>query len=620
MSLAQALATAVTGIRTTQTGLALVAGNVANAETPGYIRKTVLQVETGAGAYGVGVRTTGINRVLDTYLQSQFRTESGGGGYATLRSQYYQRLQVIYGNPGADGGIESVYNRFTASLQALSTSPDDYSARANVLSSAQALTQQLNRMTADIQALRSDAELGLADAVARANETMAQIAELNRQLAATGSSDAAAATLMDQRDRYVDELSRLMDIRVVHDDFHQINVFTTSGIQLAGHSAARLNFDAKGVLSTTAQWSADPDQRAVGTITLTTSAGGSVDLIAIKAIRSGEIAAHLEARDEILMNAQRQLDAVAAAMARALSDRSIGGTPATVGAQSGFDIDVGSLSDGNSISLSYTDNVTGTVHRITLMQVSDPGAVPLSDSVTADPDDEVIGLDFSQGMAAVVGFLNSQFNGRIQFSNLSGTTLRILDDGAGDQTNVDSVNATVTATSLTGGTAELPFFTDVNGPFSGAITSLGSQTLGFAGRIAVNSALLADPTKLVVYQAGISAGDGTRPSFLYDRMTAAALGYDPGAGIGTAQAPFVGTLPGYIQQMLSQQGAAAAAADQLQQGQEVVVNALQQRLNEESGVNIDQEMAHLLQLQNAYAANARVLATVKAMMDALLSI
>jgi flagellar hook-associated protein 1 FlgK len=240
--------------------------------------------------------------------------------------------------------------------------------------------------------------------------------------------------------------------------------------------------------------------------------------------------------------------------------------------------------------------------------------------VTADPDDEVIGLDFSQGMAAVVGFLNSQFNGRIQFSNLSGTTLRILDDGAGDQTNVDSVNATVTATSLTGGTAELPFFTDVNGPFSGAITSLGSQTLGFAGRIAVNSALLADPTKLVVYQAGISAGDGTRPSFLYDRMTAAALGYDPGAGIGTAQAPFVGTLPGYIQQMLSQQGAAAAAADQLQQGQEVVVNALQQRLNEESGVNIDQEMAHLLQLQNAYAANARVLATVKAMMDALLSI
>jgi flagellar hook-associated protein 1 len=620
MSLAQALATAVTGIRTTQSGLALVAGNVANAETPGYIRKTVLQVETGAGDYGVGVRTTGINRVLDKYLQSQFRTESGGGAYASLRSQYYQRLQLIYGDPNSAGGLESVYNRFTSSLQSLSTSPDDYSARANVLSSAQALTQQLNRMTIDIQALRSGAELGLADSIARANEAITQIAELNRQLATSGSSDAAAATLMDQRDRYVDELARLMDVRVVHTDYNQISVFTTSGIQLAGHDAAQLHFDTTGMLSATTQWSADPNRRGVGTITLTASTGGSIDLIALKAIRSGEIAAHLEARDEILMNAQHQLDAVAAAMSRALSDRTIDGTAATVGAQTGFDVDVGSLSDGNSISLSYTDNITGDVRRITLVQVSDPGALPLSNSATVDPNDEVIGLDFSQGMAAVVSLLNAEFNGRIQFSNPAGSTLRILDDGAGNQTNVDAVTATVTATSLAGGTAEMPFFTDVNAPFSGAITQLGSQTLGFAGRIAVNSALLADPTKLVVYQAGIPAGDGTRPSFLYDQMTAAALGYDPNAGIGTAQAPFVGSLPGYIQQMLSQQGAAAAAADQLHQGQEVVVNALQQRIGEQSGVNIDEEMAHLLQLQTAYAANARVLTTVKAMMDALLSL
>ena len=57
--------------------------------------------------------------------------------------------------------------------------------------------------------------------------------------------------------------------------------------------------------------------------------GGDVDLIASNSIRSGEIAAYLEMRDEVLVQAQTQLDEIAAAMARALSDRTIDGTAVT---------------------------------------------------------------------------------------------------------------------------------------------------------------------------------------------------------------------------------------------------------------------------------------------------
>ena len=67
--------------------------------------------------------------------------------------------------------------------------------------------------------------------------------------------------------------------------------------------------------------------------------------------------------------------------------------------------------------------------------------------------------------------------------------------------------------------------------------------------------------------------------------------------------------------MISQQGEAAATASSLQQGQEIVVNSLQQRFADQSNVNIDEEMANLLKLQTAYAANARVLTTVKDMLD-----
>ena len=50
MSLTQALATAVSGLRANQAGLSLVAANVANADTPGYVRKTPVQITSAAGA------------------------------------------------------------------------------------------------------------------------------------------------------------------------------------------------------------------------------------------------------------------------------------------------------------------------------------------------------------------------------------------------------------------------------------------------------------------------------------------------------------------------------------------------------------------------------------------
>ena len=60
------------------------------------------------------------------------------------------------------------------------------------------------------------------------------------------------------------------------------------------------------------------------------------------------------------------------------------------------------------------------------------------------------------------------------------------------------------------------------------------------------------------------------------------------------------------------------AASNLQQGQDTVVTALQQRMNNQSGVNIDTEMSNLISLQNAYSANARVMSTIQQMMNTLL--
>ena len=68
----------------------------------------------------------------------------------------------------------------------------------------------------------------------QANTDMSQIATINTQLQGLSPTDPAAATLMDQRDNAINDLSKLMDVRVVDRRFNQTSVFTTSGVQLVG--------------------------------------------------------------------------------------------------------------------------------------------------------------------------------------------------------------------------------------------------------------------------------------------------------------------------------------------------------------------------------------------------
>jgi flagellar hook-associated protein 1 FlgK len=608
----------LSGLRATQTGLSLIASNVANAQTPGYVRKT-LSLETRiAGGIGSSVNVGSVNREIDQYIQRQLRVETSGGSYAALTADFYQRLQKIYGAPGSDSALESIYNKFIGAIQDLTTNPETTAARSAVISSAQVLAQHLNSMTEDIQAMRGDAESGIADAVTKANDALLKIAALNSQLATSDPSSPATAAWEDQRDLYVNQLSELMDLRVVVGEHNQYNIFTTSGVQLVGTKASQLSFNPQATVTPATQWNADPAQSTLGTLLLVAPGGGSIDLIANSSVRSGKIAAYIEMRDKVLVEAQNQLDSMAAAMSQALSDVTTDGTAVTAGAQSGFELDVNGLLAGNTVRFTYTDYQTGLQHNITLMRVDDLGALPLSDSVTIDPNDKVIGINFAAGLAAVVAQLNATFNNKVQFSNPAGTTLRLLDDGAANLSDIDAASVTRTVTALSGGGLELPFFTDGTAPYSGAITTKPAQLLGFAGRIAVNPLLAGDPAKLVLYSGSTAAGDAARPNFIYERLVNTALSFAPNTGLGTAATPYVSDLPTYLQQVLSFQGNAAENAISLSEGQSVVVNNLQQRLTDQAGVNVDREMANLVTLQTAYGANARVMTAIRDMIDILL--
>ena len=194
MSISQALAAALAGVQVTQKGLSVIAGNVANVNTPGYVDESLAQSElVSSGMPGVSVNSDGVNRNLNALVQSQLWTETSGGSYADTASSLYQQLQNIYGTPGSSSSLDSFFNSFTSSLQTLSASPSSYSAQAAVVSAAQSLAQNLNSMTTNVQQLRTQSEQGIATDVQTANTALQQIANINQQLQGAPADGASAA-------------------------------------------------------------------------------------------------------------------------------------------------------------------------------------------------------------------------------------------------------------------------------------------------------------------------------------------------------------------------------------------------------------------------------------------
>ena len=614
MGLSSALATAMSGLRANQAALSIISSNVANANTPGYVTQNANQIEVASGGFGSTVQTTGVNRQLDLFVQNQLRTETGGSAYATQISNILGQLQSVYGTPGGNGTLETALNNFTTSLQSLSNNPSDSSAQAVALQAAQSLAAELNTTTQGIQSLRTNVDQDIGNSANQANTDLSQIAQINTQLQGLSPTDPQAATLMDQRDSAINDLSKLVDIRVVTDSSNQANIFTTTGSQLVSAGfASQFNFSSAGALTPTSLYNANPAQNGVGTLSLHLPNGANIDVVANNIVSSGQIAADLKLRDQTLVQAQTQVDQFAATLASSLSDQTTAGTAVTGPPAAGFAVNTSNVLPGNTVNLTYTDS-SNIQHQVSIVNVPS-SALPLQNGPNANP--LLVGADFSLGMANVASQLNTALNSAgLQFTD-AGSTLNLL--GSGSAT-VNNASAATTQSSLTSGNPQLPLFTDGSSLYTGQITAAGSQMTGLAGRISVNPAILADASKLSVYSTSppTAAADNTRSDFLFSQLTSAKSNYSPQTGLGSAAQQFNGTITDYLQQFISQQSNASTLATQLQQGQSVVVSTLQQKFNSTAAVNIDTEMSNLIQVQNTYAANAHIMSVVQSMMQSLL--
>lgn len=615
MSISSAIDLASSGLRATQSGIDVVSQNIANSNSVGYTRRTLTVSQQVTGNATSGVVTNGVSRALDTIVQKQLRLETAGAAYTGVKASYATSLDGLLDATSGTGTLPTLMSSLTASVTSLANNPASYTNRTGVLSAASTISSTLNSLSSSVQTLRQNAEDGIARDVAQSNTLVSKIAQLNGQMASDPAS-AASAALQDQRDGLIDDLSQYMDLKVTPQANGSVSLSTTGGLLLVdGGNATRLSFDAHSALSADATYSADSSKRTVGTITATTPAGATVDVLASGMIRSGEIAGFVEQRDETLIQTQTQLDSLAAGLASALSNTPVSGSAASNGAASGYDLDLSSLQNGNPITLSYT--VGGVAKTLTLVK-SQSGAAAAA-ATGSGPN--VVGVDFSNGLASAVSQIGTALGSAFSVSNPSGSTLRILDDGAANTTDVTGLSATATATSLANGSTQLPLFVDsTTGLSYTGYDAGGSQLTGFASRIGVNPAVTANVASLVTYASNTASGDSTRPAFLLDALTSANQIFPSAAGIGGSTGSFKGTVSDFATQIVATQASNTTAATNLNDSQMVALSAIQSRFSDASGVNIDNEMTQLIQLQTAYAANARVMTAAKQMLDTLMSV
>ncbi|MGB3338633.1 MAG: flagellar hook-associated protein FlgK [Devosia sp.] len=608
MGLTTSLTNAVSGLRVNQDSIDVLSRNIANSGTPGYHRQSLNVVDYNA-QNSTYARSIGVNRAFNTSLQTYYTRQVSDTANSGVQANYLDRLQGFLGKPGAAGSLDTVFGKLQNSLQGIATSPDDYTARSEAVTAAQNMVETLNRMSSNIQGLRQETEGQIAANIHDLNGMLNSLAEVNSRMLDLGMTDGARAALLDQRDRLVSSVAEKIDVTADYRSDGTVALMTRSGVGLLDNGVSVFKFESAGNLSPNSTFDADPDKTKVGKMTLTTPSGLTIDLVTQGVLQGGELGGLITLRDKTLVEAQEQLDEIAGNLAQAFSTVTTPGTAVTAGDGKGYDLDLSNMEPGNDFLFTYSEN--GVDRRVRV--VNSTTAQDYVDST----GQRVIGLDLSAGAAATATALDAKFPA-LDFSSTGPGTLRILDDGLAGKTDVKAAVTRSTSKGLQGGGLAFNLFVDQgNTAFTNNLDTDPPQKQGFAARISLNTAIIADNRLLVQHEVGGTLGNADRADYVIDQLEKMKFvsGGNPAANAGRFQ--LAGNLTEVISQIVGFQGSTINAAITKRDDRQLTLDTIIDQMESEYGVNVDEEMGRLMELQNAYAANARVVSVVKELLDAL---
>ncbi|HYD44492.1 MAG TPA: flagellar basal body protein, partial [Phenylobacterium sp.] len=158
MSITSILNIGLTGLNAAQAGVRVSSDNIANVNTPGYVRKQVNQTSAIIDGRGAGARILGVERVTDQYLQKADLTAVADLGRWEVLSQYLDRAQGLFGDPSGEGFF---FNRLDQAFNTFAAAADDPSSgllRSQAVSQMQDFLNDASRIDKQIEGLQRDVD------------------------------------------------------------------------------------------------------------------------------------------------------------------------------------------------------------------------------------------------------------------------------------------------------------------------------------------------------------------------------------------------------------------------------------------------------------------------------
>ncbi|KVT66620.1 flagellar hook-associated protein FlgK [Burkholderia ubonensis] len=652
----------ISGLNAAIWGLTTTSNNISNAATPGYTIERPVYAEasgqyTGSGYLPQGVNTVTVQRQYSQYLSDQLNNAQTQGGALSTWNTLVAQLNNYVGSPTA--GISTAITNYFTGLQNVANKAADTSVRQTAMSNAQVLADQLKAAGAQYDALRQSVNTQLSATVAQINTYTTQIAQLNQQIATAGSQGQPPNQLMDQRDQAVSNLSSLAGIQVVRND-QGYSVFMAGGQPLV---VADKSYTLAAVTS-----SSDPSELTIVSQGIAgANPPGPNQALPDASLSGGTLGGLLAFRRQTLDPAQAQLGAIATSFA------------AQVNAQNALGVDLSGNPGGNLFStgsptvyanqantggatlnvsfanpsqpttsdytLSYqgankyalTDRATGTVVgtatsatmpiSIGGLNFSVSGTMNAGDSFTVLPTRGALGgfsLATANGSAiaaaspvAVSASGTNTGTGKITQGGVTagyqipagGTTLTY--NASTGQLSGFPVGTTVTIAGSppTSTTINLPTDTVPYNPATGATMTMTGTAAGAINGVTITlsgTPSTGDTFKIGPYSGGTS--DGSNALALAQLVTAKTLGGGTTTLTG-AYANYVNGIGNTASQLKSSSAAQTALVGQITKAQQEV-----------SGVNQNEEAANLMQYQQLYQANAKVIQTASTLFQTVLGL
>jgi flagellar hook-associated protein 1 len=244
VSLTATLKTASSGLTAAQIALRTTSDNIANVNTPGYVRKVVDQAQLMVGGVGMGVEVSGVKRVSDQYLQLATLSSTSDARRWSAVSQYLDNAQGLFGNPSTDNFFFKRLDDIFSAFAAAADDPSSSLLRGQALSNIDDFLAEAARIDSQLASLGGTVDAQISAGVERVNQLLDQINRLNVDISRAKVSNADASGAENIQSQLIDELSTLININLTSKSTGGVVIRSTEGVLLAGDGqAAKLSYN-----------------------------------------------------------------------------------------------------------------------------------------------------------------------------------------------------------------------------------------------------------------------------------------------------------------------------------------------------------------------------------------